>query len=222
VIERTLGSVTVLGPVRGLLAEAEPVRQRLTASRPGVVGVAVSPDELIGLRDYFVQATTEPVVPLAPTEAAEIRALSRYGDIAVPNPAVLAAIGWADAAGIPVEAVDLDDDRYATLFADTIGYFELVRRTLRERRVGRKPPHPPTADEFAIAWSNTIEHGAGSRRLRARRDAAVVEAVGRLKARFPSVGVVVDRERFDGVVQILESGGTLVRTPDDDGPGASR
>jgi hypothetical protein len=222
VIERTVGSVTVLGPVRGLLAEAASVRQGLEAARPSVVGLAVSPDEITGLHDYFVVAATEPVVPLAPTEAAEIRGLSRYGEIAVPNPAVLSAMRWAETAGVPVESVDLDDDAYASLFAGTIGYFELVRRTLRERRVGRKPPQPKTADEFATAWADTIEHGAGSRRLRARRDAATVEAVGRLKARYPSVGVVVDRERFDGVVRGLETAGSLVRTPDDDGPGASR
>ena len=211
-IERTVGSVTVLGPVRGLVSEATSVRSRLEANRPAALGIAISTDEMDGVREYFVGAPTEPVVPLAPTEAAEIRGLARYGEVSVPNPSVLTALRWADAASVPVSALDPDDDQYATWFAGSIGYFELVRRTLRERRLGKRPPEAPTADAFALAWSDTIDHGSGSRRLRARRDEAVVEGVAKLRARYPSVGVVVDRERFDGVVELLGGESFPVRT----------
>ena len=221
-IERTVGSVTVLGPVRGLVTEAASVRSRLEANRPSALGIAVSPDELKGVREYFVGAPTEPVVPLAPTEAAEIRALARYGEVRVPNPSVVTALGWADAASVPVEALDPDDDRYAAWFAGSIGYFELVRRTLRERRLGKRPPEAPTADAFAVAWSDTIDHGSGSRRLRARRDEAVADGVAKLRSRYASVAVVVDRERFDGVVELLAGGPGFVRTAGVVDAGASR
>jgi hypothetical protein len=222
VIERTVGSVTVLGSVRGLVSDGERVRSRLESTRPSAVGLAISPDELRGLRDYFVGAATEPVVPLAPTEAAEIRGLAHYGEVGVPNPSVTATVGWADGANVPVEALDPSDDRYASLFGDSIGYFELVRRTLRERRVSKRPPQPATADEFALAWNDTIEHGAGSRRLRAQRNGDVVEGVARLRARFSTVALVVDRERFEGIVELLGDGFHLARTPLDDGREASR
>ena len=221
-IERTVGSVTLLGAVRGLLAEGERVRTRLEALRPSAVGLAVSAEELRGLREYFVDASTEPVVPLAPTEAAEIRALARYGEVGVPNPSVLAAIRWAEGAHVPVEPLDPSDDEYATMFAGSISYFELVRRTLRERRVSKRPPAPASADEFSIAWSRTIEPGAGSRRLRSRRDTTLLEEVGRLRARFASVAVVLDRERCEGVAELLADGPPLVRTPTGPGAEASR
>jgi len=222
VIERALDGVTVVGAVRGLVAEGDRVRDRLEGLRPQAVGLAISPDELRGLREYFVGAPTEPVVPLAPTEAGEVRALARYGEVGVPNPTAVEAIRWSDSAGVAVEAVDPSDDDYAEWFADTISYLELVRRTLRERRVVKRPPTPPTADEFATAWSGTINKGAGSRRLAARRDDAVVDGLGRLRARFASVVLVVDRERFDGVVARLGDGFAAVRTPADGAYGASR
>ncbi len=221
-IERALDGVTVVGAVRGLVAEGDRVRDRLEGLRPQAVGLAISPDELRGLREYFVGAPTEPVVPLAPTEAGEVRALARYGEVGVPNPTAVEAIRWSDSAGVAVEAVDPSDDDYAEWFADTISYVELVRRTLRERRVVKRPPTPPTADEFATAWSGTINKGAGSRRLAARRDDAVVDGLGRLRARFASVVLVVDRERFDGVVARLGDGFAAVRTPADGAYGASR
>jgi len=221
-IERAVGSVTVLGAVRGLVADGERVRARLETVRPNAVGVAVSEDELHGFREYFVDAATEPVVPLAPTEAAEIRALARYGEVGVPNPSVLAAIRWADSTKAPVSPLDPSDDEYSTMFARSIGYLELVRRTLRERSAGKRPPAAADADAFSLAWSRMIEPGAGSRRLRAQRDAVVAEGVERLRARFSSVAVVVDRERFEGLVELLADGPSLVRTAPDVGGEASR
>jgi hypothetical protein len=213
VIERALNGVTILGAVRGLVAEGDGVRVRLERMRPSAVGIAISPDELKGLREYFVAPETEPVVPLAPTEAGEVRGLARYGEVGVPNPVAVEAIRWSDGAGVAVEALDPSDDDYSEWFADTISYVELVRRTLRERRVVKRPPTPPTADEFATIWSRTINKGAGSRRLIARRDAAVVEGLGRLRARHASVVLLVDRERFDGLLTLLNDGFASVRTP---------
>jgi hypothetical protein len=222
VIERALEGVTVLGAVRGLVAEGDRVRDRLDRIRPTAVGIAISPDELTGLREYFVGPDTEPVVPLAPTEAGEVRGLARYGEVGVPNPAAVEAIRWSDAAGATVEALDPSDDDYSEWFADSISYLELVRRTLRERKVVKRPPTPPTADEFATTWSGTINKGRGSRRLTARRDEAVVDGLGRLRARYATVLLLVDRERFDGVIERLSDGFPAVRTPDDRTYGTSR
>lgn len=220
-IERALGSLTVLGAVRGLVSEGDRVRDRLGSLRPAAVGIAVSSDELRGLLDYFVGGGAEPVVPLASTEAAEVRALARYGEVSVPNPSVLEAIRWSDAAQVPVEPLDPSDDRYASLFANSIGYFELVRRTLRERRLVKRAPEAATADEFVRTWSDTIEHGAGSRRLRQRRDAAVIESAAPLRARYQPFVVIVDRERFDGIVAGFDGAGISVRTGDSRSGGAS-
>jgi hypothetical protein len=222
VIERALDGVTVLGAVRGLVTEGAQVRERLVALRPAAVGIAISQEELRGLRDYFVRGGAEPVVPLATTEAAEVRALARYGEVSVPNPSVLEAIRWADGAGVPVEPLDPSDERYAALFAHSIGYFELVRRTLRERRLVKRAPAAASADEFVRTWSDTIEHGAGSQRLRRRRDEAVVEAAEPVRSRYRPFALIVDRERFDGLVVRFGETGRSVRTPESERAGASR
>jgi hypothetical protein len=220
-IERALDRVTVFGAVRGLVAEGELVRNRLTELRPSAVGIAISVEELQGLRDYFVKGGAEPVVPLATTEAAEIRGLARYGEVSVPNPAMLESIRWSDAAGVPVEPLDPSDEEFAVLFSSSIGYFELVGRTLRERRLVKRAPAAPNADEFVRTWSDTIEKGAGSRRLRERRDASVVEAAGPMRSRYSPFVVVVDRERFDGVVTKFGGVPSFVRTPAGEAGGAS-
>ena len=201
------GRFLLLGAVRGLESEATALVVELDQFRPAAVGLGVSFDELTGLRDHFVGAATEPVVPLTGNEVAEVRGLSRFGDVRVPNPVVLAALEWADRNHCPAEALDLNDDHYATMFADHISYLELVRRTVRERRLTRDPPAAATADEFATTWHRRIAKGRGSRSFDAAREAALVEAATDLGRRVPKVAVVVDRERYPAVLVALGGAG---------------
>lgn len=209
-IERTLhdgADLLVVGTVRGLVAEVPPLLERVGAFRPDLVGVGVSSEEARGLREHFIGTAAEPVVPLAGSELAEIRALSRFGEIRVPNPSFVELFRWGADAGFPVEPVDPPDDSYAALFTDHIGYLELVRRTLRERRLSREPPSARTADELAVSWAARMTPGGGSRRFVEAREAAVVESVRRLASGRSRVAVVVDRERFDPLLAAFAARG---------------
>ncbi|HEV2230787.1 MAG TPA: hypothetical protein VGS18_01180, partial [Thermoplasmata archaeon] len=111
-------------------------------------------------------------------------------------PSFAQAIACADGRGVPLEAIDPSDDRYAEMFAEHIGYTELLRRTLRERRLSRRPPEVRTADEFSLAWALATSASGGSGRLARAREEAVVAKARSLGARYPRVALVVDRERF--------------------------
>jgi hypothetical protein len=197
--------VAVLAPVRGLATEATQVVRELEAFRPEAVGLGLSAEELRGLVGYFVLSDAEPVVPLTSNELAEVRGLVRFGEVLVPNPSSVAALGWGRDRGVPVAPLDPDEEDAAALFADKIGYFELVRRTVREHRVGRAPPAPSSADEYALAWDGEVAKGRGSRAYARARDEHLVAEVDRLAAGRSRVTVVVDRERFDGVRTLLAS-----------------
>ena len=199
------GDFLLAAPVRGLASEAVGLLHELDDYLPSVVGFGLSPEELRGLTEYFVVADAEPVVPLTSNEGAEVRGLVRFGEVRVPNPSVVEALRWASLRGLPVEPLDPGDDRAANLFAEHISYVELVRRTVRERRVARNPPTPSTPDEFALAWDREVAPGAGSRSLAAARNRYLVRRARRLAGDHARVAVVIDRERFDGVRTLLES-----------------
>ncbi len=198
------GDLLLIAPVRGLASEADRLLAELEAYGPTVVGFGLSPEELRGLTEYFVRADAEPVVPLTGNETAEVRGLVRFGEARVPNPATVEGLRWAAARSLPAEPLDPSDDRAASLFAEHIGYVELVRRTVRERRVARNPPTPSTPDEFALAWDREIARGAGSRALATARNRHLVRQARALVERGGRVAVVVDRERFDGVRGLFE------------------
>jgi hypothetical protein len=195
--------VGVAGVVRGLLAEVPLLLAAMENFRPQVVGLGLAPEEAEELVTHFVGVESEPLVPLTSHEAAEVRGLARYGDVAVPHPALAQLVEWSRERSLPVEALDPTDSEYADLFADQIGYFELVRRTLRERKLSRQPPTPAGADEYVTEWERRLSPGSGSRRLAQGRDSRLANGVGLLRARYGRVAVVVDRPRFPSVLATL-------------------
>lgn len=200
---RSVSDVLLLAPVRGLAAEVAPVLAQLDDYAPEVVGVGLSADELAALNQYFVLSEADPVVPLTSTETSEVRGLSRFGEVRVPNPVFVELLRWAGERTVPVEALDPSEDRTASLFTEHIGYVELVRRTVRERAVSRKPPTPATPDEFAVEWDREVAGGRGSREFARARDRHLVRGAQRIGAGRSRIAVVVDRERFDLVRALL-------------------
>ncbi len=195
--------ILLLASVRGLVSEALEIGPALDAFAPEVVGLGVSPEELKALVEYFVLPEGEPLVPLTTNEVNEVRGLSRFGEVQVPNPTNVETLRWGRARQIPVAPLDPSEERSAELFSEHIGYVELVRRTVRERRLSRSPPAPSSADVFAVQWDRTVGKGRGSRRLAAARDAYLAQEVARLTRGRGRVAVVVERERFDGVRSLL-------------------
>jgi hypothetical protein len=203
---RSSSELLLVGSVRGLESESPRVLHALESFGPEAVGVGLSSEEVRGLHDYFVASEAEPVVPLTTNETSEVRGLVRFGIVRVPNPTFVDLLSWAGARSLPVEPLDPSEDLTADLFAEHIGYLELVRRTVRERSVGRNPPTPSSADEFAIAWDHQVAGGRGSRAFARSRDEHLVQGAQRLGVGRGRVAIVVDRERFPTVRELLTGG----------------
>ena len=191
--------VLLVGCVRGLTRESYAFVDILERTAPDRIGVALSPEELAGIAEYFADAEGETTVHLVETEKSEIHALTRWGEVRVPNPSAVRAIEWARAHGVPLHPLDPPDDGAASMFTANIGYVELVRRTLRERKLARQPPTASDPDEFALRWDAALAVGAGSRELARDRDRYLVGEVRRLLPGAARFVVMVDRERFDSV-----------------------
>ncbi len=200
------GPTLLVAPVRGLFLEAERTLEALRAFGPVTVGLGISSEEMRGLEDYFVRAEAEPVVPLTATESSEVRGLVRFGEVRVPNPSFVGVLRWCAAGGVPAQPLDPNDERSASLFTEHIGYLELVRRTVRERRVARSPPAASTADEFALAWDGEVAGGRGSKAFSRARDRHFARGAERLRASDARIALVVDRERFEVVRDLLGRG----------------
>ncbi len=195
--------VLLIGAVRGLYRESDAAIAELDRANPDHLGLALSPEEYEGIGTYFSDAEAETTVHLIENEKSEIRALTRWGEVRVPNPTAVRAIEWARLRSVPVHPLDPPEDGAAEMFTSSIGYVELVRRTLRERKLARTPPTATTPDDFALAWDRRLSVGSGSRELTLNRDSYLVAGARGVLEKSRNLAVIVDRERFEQVRSLL-------------------
>lgn len=191
------GATVLYGVVRGLESEVAPLVAAIDAFRPSAIALGIPEADAHAITEYFVGTSAEPLVPLTEQESAEAVALSRFGDVRVPHPAFRSLLEWGRDHDVPVVGADPADEEFAGLFTAHIGYVDLVRRTVSERRLRRSPPESSTPEGLVLAWDRALSKGHGSARFAEARDRATARVVTDLRTTHARVAAVVDRERFE-------------------------
>jgi len=184
--------------VKGLESERGPVREAILLSRPEVVALPVSAEGLRGLRAIW--KGKEPEFFLSHYEEIYAVKLARFGKICIPPPSFTEAYSVAAGEGIPVRAIDLDEEQFSDAFVQSISTSNLIYHSLRWRWLKRKRFNQPNAREFAVAWDRAINSLKGFRNLENRREEHMARELARLCARHARVLAIVELERMEGIL----------------------
>jgi len=129
------------------------------------------------------------------------RKLAAFGDVELPPPSFTAAVKRADARGVPVVALDLDDDEYTDVFVKRVTYWQLVRYSRAVRGLRKMKAAGP--EGLARAWDARVRRLKGFAVLEHERERKVATSLARLVEAHPRVLAVVDLPLVDGVVAEL-------------------
>lgn len=210
------GEVHLIPTVPGLESEGPRVAALLASLQPTLVALDVSEAEVAGLK-HFLAASGEASgeeeeeeqegedVEEAEYDPGFARALLEYGPIALPPPDYLAAIAWAEGAGVPVTPVDVPQETYDAAFARLVGTWEFFRYGRRVRKLGKRPPQAATAHEFVVAWDRELRRMKGIARVEAWREKHVAERLAALARDGARVAAVVSAPREEGALEALRA-----------------
>lgn len=196
--------VHVLGAVHGLMSETEVVEAAFRDAAPDAVALGIAPGELEAL-DHHAKGESfeqDEAVTIDPSESYAI-GLSRYGDIGLPPPDLVATVALARERGLDPVPVDLDGAQYDEVFAANVGPFALFRYGRRVQKMAKRPPAAADAVAFALAWDARIRKLRGFEAVEKARERQIAARVEDLATRHRSVLVVVDVARAAGVVERL-------------------
>src|SRR2546426_8707006 len=172
--------------VRGLPSEAPTVRRAIESTRPTAVGLSMGPEELRTLRSY----DGGPLGPDNFEEEIYVAGLSAWEPAVKPPPCFSDAIKAADARGVPIEAVDMDEVTYTESYVDCVSALEVVFQGRLEKRLTKKRFRATNPKDFVLEWDAEVNASPGFARLQQRREAFMA---GRLRggpaSRHSGVGV---------------------------------
>src|SRR2546429_5955654 len=160
-------TIRLLPVVRGLPSEAETVRRAIESTRPAAIGISIGPEELITLRSY----DGGPLGPDNFEEEIYVAGLSAWEPAIKPPPCFSAAIKAADARGVPIEAVDMDEVTYTESYVDCVSALEVVFQGRLEKRLTKKRFRATNPRDFVLEWDAEVNGSPGFARLQSRREA---------------------------------------------------
>ncbi len=188
----------IMGVVKGLKPEYDAVLSALKEFSPDLACVGISPEEVEGLRCYLEEPFEYDV---SDYEVIYAKHLSIFGEIFLPPPAYVAAVRYALENNIPVVPLDMDDEKYANAYVAAVSGWDLIRHSLRKRRLYRKKFRATTPEEMAILLDREIRKVRGYDMLEKTREKHMANHL--LEVEGERVAAVVEVERFDGIVKVF-------------------
>ncbi|MBM4249401.1 MAG: hypothetical protein FJ149_08225 [Euryarchaeota archaeon] len=191
------------------------MREAVLSLRPDVVALPVSPEGLKGLRAIW--KGKKPDIFLSHYEEIYAVKLARYGKVSIPPPSFTGAFAAAAGEGIPVRAVDIDEEGFSDAFVESVSTAGLLYHSLRWRWLRRRRFREPTARDFALAWDRAITSLKGFRNLERRREEHMARELSLLCGRHGKVLAVLELERMEGVLSRLAASGKDARAKGEGG-----
>jgi hypothetical protein len=191
--------VHLLGAIKGLLSEADRIRQEVEWVRPRVIAVSISREELQALEAYEGDGEE----PSNFEEGLYMELLGRFGEVEKPPPCFVAALDAGRRLDVPVIAVDMDDETYTDAYVNRVSTLEVIGQSFRQKRLKRRKFTAESPEEFVLEFDGVVNWSDGFRLLEKDREQHIAQKVARLAGRHSPVLAVVDYERAGGVREAL-------------------
>lgn len=189
--------LTLIGVCQGLVSEAEAAVAAIEAEQPAVVAVALGPE----MAENVDELVAGPA--LGAEDDAYREGLSEWGEVRLPSPTFPAVVEAAEEMEARVEGVDMAEADYLDRHLDLIGILALMKRALRVRWLGWRPPKVASPGAFCRAFDDRVNEGP-FRTLQSDRERRMADALANL-AEEDTVACVLEIERLDGVKQALRA-----------------
>lgn len=193
--------VHLLPVVRGLVSEAPKVRDAALFASPDGIGLSISPEELEALRAHG----EEPADASGVEEEVYARALAEYGEVRKPPPCFVEALTVGKERGVPVQALDMEENAFTEAFVTTVSTRDLILHAFDRNRLGRWSPKARTPEGVALEWDRTVNRRRGYAKLETLREQHVARRIREVASDHRALLAVVEVERAAGVAAALRA-----------------
>lgn len=196
----------LLGTVAGFAPDADRVRAAFASHRPDRLGLGVPLEDLPTLRLLAEHPERRGELPGLHEEEAHFQGLlARFGEARVPSPDLEAAEQCASAAGVPVEALDLDDVAHSTAYTKGMKVRHLIRSSARRKKALKSTfPEALDAYDLAVRWDAALAVGP-LWALERNREAHMAARLREMAREGGRLLAVVPVARLAGIIDFLSA-----------------
>ena len=179
------GSIVYLLPViHALEGEEKKVADAFERMEPDCVAMGISPEDI----RLIEREEGDEEFEMSLQHQSYLMHLSAYGNISIPPLDIRTTYEMAKKRGVPVEAVDIDDERYSR----------------KVKKLSRRKFRAKSAEEFVHEWDRELNAIPSFRRIEDERERHMAERVRRLCSHHKRILAIIQLERCKGVIRELE------------------
>jgi len=195
--------VFVIPVVRGLESNKKRIIDELETITPDIIALSVSPEELDGL--LHLEDINVNDFALSDYEEMYVDKLRRYSRVIFPPPAYTECAHYGTGEKIPLAPLDVSERIFSELYVSLVSTQDLIRHSLRKKRLRKRKFNAKTAEDFAVQWDREVNGLHGFRKMAERREEYMARRIAKLSEKYGKVAAVVEVERAAGVIARLKS-----------------
>jgi hypothetical protein len=200
IIESNGSRLAVLPVIKGLVSEGDKVNEAVTEFGPKAIGLSLSKEELGALKGGQSYDDYELTLP----ELAYKSGLEMFGPVQLPFPCYARAIEISQDEKIPLLPIDMNEEQFTDQYCQLVGGMEMVLGGMTDRRLYKKQFDLSTPEAFVRDYDRKVNNGEGYRKLMRLREEHMARMLIGLRRRYSDVLAIIELERSDGVIGILD------------------
>ncbi len=146
----------IYGGIKGLTRDGNDLGSHLNSIKPDIILITISPEEVNGIK-YFIENPFE--MSLSDYEIIYGVNLSKYGEVMTPSPIYIETAKYSNKNNIDIIGIDMDEEEYQKAYAQNIKVFDLLRHSMRKKKISRIKFENETPEDYVAKWNETVDVG---------------------------------------------------------------
>ena len=195
-------TLRLLGTVHGLRREGERVRAAFEDMQPDIIAVGI-PEEDIKTLDSCISEEIN-------FEASEEQKyyfdyLSTFGEVCIPPTDLVVAHLLAKENNLPLEALDIDDEKYAYLFTKKVSILGLLRMTHKTKKERKRGFSAKSPEAFSLEWNEHINATKQLQDIKTAQQQHMADRLFEITQQYGRILAVLPFPQFEGVLEHLST-----------------
>ncbi len=192
----------IFGGVKGLVRDGDELKKELLEIRPDVVLITISPEQVDGMMD-FIEDPFE--VDMSDYEILYGINLARYGEVMTPSPVYIEATKYCRENNIEMIGLDMEEGEYQILYSKYVKTTDLLRHSLRKKKVSRLKFNQETPEEFVETWNKVVDLKS-FKKVNAAREEYINNRIDNMLKEYSDKKIlcVVDYDYYNNILKHLD------------------
>lgn len=193
--------IDIIPIIKGLVSEKQKVIDALSSKDYETAGVCWGIEEIEAVRRRAEITGDNETNDL---DIVYLYKLKTFGEIDMPDPSFTYIVDEFSKKDVAVIPLDMSDDEFAEAYCNEVSTLDFLKENKIVKKAMKKEFSTSSPEEFIIEWDALINEVRGYRKMNLVKERFVASQIRDIAKYRRNALVLVDYERFDGIMSILE------------------